>query len=56
MGYLCQDTLENAVNFIKQLDKNKIQYYGDNAFKYVNQQHNLQDKINQYERIIKDLK
>ncbi len=51
MGYICNDSLDNAVNFIRELTDEKILYYGKNASKYVRENHNIRDISKKYEAL-----
>ena len=52
LGCFSNDSLERAVDFIKRLDADRILYHGNNALKYVEEHHDLNKTVAQYERII----
>ena len=45
VGCFCANSLDKAVEFIRNLDPEKIRFYGNNAFKYACKHHNIEDKI-----------
>ncbi len=49
LGYVCDDSLEAAVNFVLNLDTEKLRFYGENAFEYVSKHHNIDEIIKQYD-------
>ncbi len=51
MGCVCNDNLDNGVNFIRGLKDEKILYYGNNACKYVRENHNIRDIAKKYEAL-----
>ncbi len=55
LGCFCNNSLDTAINFIKSLNENRILFYGKNALKYVEQEHNIVDKLEEYERLIDTL-
>ena len=52
LGCFCQNSLEKAVGFISSLDADAIGRYGNNARAYVTENHNIADKIKQYQELI----
>jgi len=41
LGCLCEDDMDSAVEFIKGLDEKTMRYYGENAFKYASENHDM---------------
>lgn len=52
IGLCCDDNIEDAINFIKKLNKNKLEKYNNNCKKYVIKNHNIKEKASQYTNII----
>jgi glycosyltransferase involved in cell wall biosynthesis len=53
VGLMCEDNIDKAVEFITGLNKEKIFLYGDNAFKYVKENHDIIYSAALYDDIIK---
>jgi glycosyltransferase involved in cell wall biosynthesis len=49
LGYYCNGDIEKAIECIKQLSDDKIKYYGENAFRYVKEKHNINDSAKSYD-------
>ncbi len=43
LGYCCNDNMEAAADFIRNLDEKSMEFYGNNAFEYVKKNHNIED-------------
>jgi glycosyltransferase involved in cell wall biosynthesis len=55
LGCFCRNNLQVAINFINGLDEDKISFYGNNALRYASENHNISDKIKEFERLIDSL-
>jgi glycosyltransferase involved in cell wall biosynthesis len=55
IGAVCNDSVEVAAEFIMSLCSNSLKDYGRNAYNYVKEKHDLQDRADEYESLIKDL-
>jgi len=55
LGCWCRNSMARAVDFIKSLDRTAVQHFGQNGLRYVREHHNIDDKIRQYEQLIKGL-
>lgn len=53
LGFVCNDDLDMAVEFIKGLDEEKLLFYGNNAFDYVKENHNIETSAAAYEEVIR---
>ncbi len=49
LGYVCDNSLESATAFIRDLDYNELLNYGKNAFEYVVRNHNIDEIIKRYD-------
>ncbi len=54
IGCLCNDNGEKAVDFLMQLNEEKISYYGKNINKYVREQHSLEIAAKEYRSVIEE--
>ncbi|RDU24788.1 glycosyltransferase family 4 protein [Anaerosacchariphilus polymeriproducens] len=52
MGYVCQESVDKAVEFIRNMDESKRKEMGDNAFSYVKQKHDIHNTRAAYEKLI----
>lgn len=52
LGYMCDDDIEKGINFLKELDENKIRVFGKNGLEYVMKNHDLSEKVTQYKILI----
>jgi glycosyltransferase involved in cell wall biosynthesis len=55
IGIVCNDNINLAVEFIKNLNREKITIWGSNAYNYIMQNHNIDNIITQYERAFEKL-
>jgi len=55
LGCFCHDQINEAIVFLKSLTPQEIERYGVNAYHYVLQKHNIEDKILEYKKIIEKL-
>ncbi len=55
IGCVCNDNIGLAVEFINNLDNNKITIYGNSAYNYIIQNHDIDCIVKQYERVFEGL-
>ena len=55
LGCFCRNSFQTAIDFVKGLDENKISSFGKNAFVYVSENHNIEEKVQDFERLIDTL-
>lgn len=55
LGLCCRDDFHAAVGFLANLDDRTLQQYGDNAYSYVLQNHDIEKIAPQYIKIFEDL-
>ena len=55
MGLLCSNSSEAALQFIYSLDSRAVKAYGENAFEYVQKNHDLINTVNAYELVVREL-
>lgn len=55
IGFCCNDDFDSALRFIKGLNAEKIKYYGDNAIKYIKENHDIEITASKYEELIQKI-
>jgi len=55
LGHLCNNNLDDAVDFIKGLDENRIRVLGENCLDYVRKNHDIIKSADKYKENIKRL-
>lgn len=55
LGHYCEEDMNSAVHFLSNLDTTNILRMGENARNYVRSKHNLEDKIDSYDKLIHQL-
>ncbi|KNY26593.1 glycosyltransferase family 4 protein [Pseudobacteroides cellulosolvens] len=55
LGYLCNNNIDDAVDFIKGLDDTKIKHLGKNCLDYVRKKHDIIKSADKYKENIKKL-
>lgn len=55
LGHLCNDNLDDAVDFIQGLDENRIKVLGENCLDYVRKNHDIIKSADKYKENIKRL-
>jgi glycosyltransferase involved in cell wall biosynthesis len=55
IGFCCNDSIDAAEAFIRELDGEKIAYYGENGFSYVSDNHDLEKAAAKYEELFNKL-
>lgn len=55
MGYVCQESVDKAVEFVRDFDENKRLQMGKNAFEYVKSKHDINNTRIEYEKLIQKL-
>lgn len=52
LGLNCSDSIEAAADFIRQLNSERLKQYGNNAFRYVSENHDIAEIAKVYEEIV----
>ncbi|MBF0216422.1 MAG: glycosyltransferase [Candidatus Omnitrophica bacterium] len=55
LGLCCRDDIDQAIDFINNLDDQVIMKLGENAFRYVNERHDIRQKVSLYTEMIDTL-
>jgi len=55
LGCCCRKGFQTAVDFVKGLDENKISFYGRNALRYASENHNIEEKVQNLEKLIETI-
>lgn len=55
LGFFCEGSFENAVDFIQNLDNEKINHFGKNSLNYVTEFNNINNSVRLYHEILSGL-